>query len=174
LRKPNPPEIGRKISGIPTIRIRVVALLAALIAALASTLVSGTPASAESSCYQTSCNNVSPIGTDCAASSQIVEVAATDWGNASLVYSSLCDAYWSAIENHGASSIFGGMYYVPQLGGTEVEKNLSPAAHETSTGVMISATYSVKSCLTYESQNFDPAPEESLLTGSTGGCTKWH
>lgn len=155
---------------------RAAGLLSALLIASAAVLATGTPASADGDCFQSSCDGRSPVGTNCAIDALTLDLTTDGQGTASLLHSDICDASWTVIEvGNGAIDEYGGAYYVPQLGGTEVEVNIGaidPASNGTST--MISGEDSVKSCFTTVSSNFDPDPEQGDAPIANGGCTGWH
>ncbi|MCX5209125.1 DUF2690 domain-containing protein [Kitasatospora sp. NBC_00240] len=157
-----------------------VSLLCATLLAAGGLVAAAVPASADPiSCWQSECDGQSPVGTECVSDAVVIEeVVFSTMINMKLLHSALCSSYWTKIQidpSAGLNSRYGGVVYVPQLGGTEAMRNTGEI-NSTNVGAaspMVSSMYSVKACYTNVSSSFDPSPEDNRQGGS-GQCTRWH
>lgn len=162
-------------------RRTVGALLSAALLAASGLLTAAAPASASGGdCYESSCTGRSPVGTNCVNDVATLEEYVNGSIDLKLLHSGLCDATWAKVTiDPSDSSVwdqFPGIYYVPQLAGTEQMYN-GATVTDTNFSVatpMVDAMDSVKGCYSDISTGVDPAPEDFRQGGASGDCTTWH
>ncbi len=157
-----------------------ISLLCTTLLAVSGLFAASAPASADpGTCWQYECDGTSPVGTNCVSDALVLEeVVFSTSINMKLLYSALCSSYWTKLQidpSAGLGPRYGGVIYVPQLGGTEKMRNTGPvdSANIGLASPMVSSMYSVKACYTNVSNDFDPSPEDNRQGGS-GQCTRWH
>ncbi|WP_157852385.1 DUF2690 domain-containing protein [Kitasatospora sp. NRRL B-11411] len=175
------PMARRRVLGPrPVARWRAVAAALFALVAPAGLVASAVPAAAEEGyCWQSDCDGKSPVNTNCANDIIVIEEKTFSTSiNMKLVYSWLCESYWAHVQVDPTSitvPIYGGVFYVPQLGGVEQVKNSFVTWENVGAATpMVSSLNSVKACYTDMGSNFDPLPDTGGASTHAGQCTQWH